>query len=325
MPNIPIFNTFADNSLDRSGNFRKNPEWISSQMHHPKAKFIPMFNLMVPIQKQKNFTNIKYCNLSEISNYLDNPLNSIFLGTKKSVPYFASDISKSNIVENLNNKIVFEELRKAAMFLSNEDASMLALARSMTEWKLNNKYCPKCGHKTEPLSGGNAIICKNKICKKEIFPRTDPVVIMLVYHKDKCVLGRQQYFPKNFFSILAGFMEPGESIESAVCREVLEEISINIKNVTYHSSQPWPYPSSLMIGCIAEAEDTNIIIDEDEIVEAKWVERKLILSGLSLAKNSKTDPLKESNLNDNKLILPPPIAIAHQLLKHWTDNPKFFP
>ena len=280
---------------------------------------------MVPIQKQKSFSYIKYLSFSEISNYLDAPLNSIFLGTKKSIPYFASDISKSKIVENLNNKIIFEELRKAAMFISNEDASILALARSMTEWKLNNNYCPKCGHKTETLNGGNAIICINTACKKEIFPRTDPVVIMLVYHKNKCVLGRQSHFPKNFFSVLAGFMEPGESIESAVCREVLEEISVNIQNVSYHSSQPWPYPSSLMIGCIAEADNTNIIIDQDEIVEAKWVERKLILPALSLAKNSKTDPLKENNLNDNKLILPPPIAIAHQLLKYWADNPKFFP
>ena len=152
MPNIPIFNTFADNTLDRAGNFRKNAEWISSQLHHPEAKFIPMFNLMVPIQKQKSFSYIKYLSFSEISNYLDAPLNSIFLGTKKSIPYFASDISKSKIVENLNNKIIFEELRKAAMFISNEDASILALARSMTEWKLNNNYCPKCGHKTETLT-----------------------------------------------------------------------------------------------------------------------------------------------------------------------------
>ena len=324
MPNTPIFNTFADNTLDRSGNLRKNPEWISSQLHHPKAKFIPMLNLMVPIKKENNFSYIKYLSFSEISYYLDNSLNPIFLGTKKSIPYFVCDLSESNKIQNLNDLISFEELRNAAMSLSNEEASILALARSITDWRLNNNYCPKCGDKTKTLNGGNSIICKNETCKKEIFPRTDPVVIMLVYNKNKCILGRQSHFPINFFSVLAGFMEQGESIESAVCREVLEETSVKIKNVTYHSSQPWPYPSSLMIGCIAETEDTKIIIDQEEIVEAKWVERKIILTALDLAKNSKIDPLKENKLNPESLILPPPIAIAHQLLKYWADNPKFF-
>jgi len=211
------------------------------------------------------------------------------------------------------------------MCLSNEDSSILAQARSMINWKLNNNFCPRCGNSTKSFHGGHVEICSDINCNNEIFPRTDPVVIMLVFNKGNCVVGRQSNFPKNFFSVLAGFVEPGESIESAVNREVFEEIAIKVKNIVYHSSQPWPYPSSLMIGCIAEAENTNIVIDEEEIVEAKWVERELILSALKKAKLSKGDPLEKTIVdNSEKLLLPPPIAIAHHLLKYWAENPRFF-
>ena len=326
MADLPNFNTFSGNTLDRAGNIRKNSEWLSSKINHPKAKFLPMLNLLAPIQTFKNSFTIKYLNFTEISNFLDNQNNLVFLGIKNDTPFFAFDITEKKIQNTkFLNETVFEEVRKAAMFLSNEDASILALARSMIDWKSNNNFCPKCGNKTDTFHGGYVEICSNSNCKKEIFPRTDPVVIMLVYNKNSCVVGRQSNFPPNFYSVLAGFIEPGENIESAVYREVLEEISVKVKNIVYHSSQPWQYPSSLMIGCIAEAENTNIIIDEEEIIEAKWAERDLILSALKIARLSKEDPLSKNNINNSeKLLLPPPIAIAHQLFKYWAENPKFF-
>ncbi|MBL42809.1 MAG: NAD(+) diphosphatase [Rhodospirillaceae bacterium] len=326
MPDLRNFNTFSGNTLDRAGNIRKSTEWMASQIKHPKAKFLPILNLTAPIQTKNNSKNIKYLNLNQMTNYKISYNNLIFLGIKDETPYFAFDISKSKTEnEKFFDNVIFEEVRKAAMYLSNEDSSLLAHARSMVDWKLNNNFCPKCGYKTKSHQGGHIEICGNKDCNKEIFPRTDPVVIMLVYNKNNCVVGRQSNFPVNFFSVLAGFIEPGESIESAVYREVFEEIAIKVKNIVYHSSQPWPYPSSLMIGCIAEAENTNIVIDEEEIVEAKWVNRELILSALKKSKASKEDPLTKRPDNTlGELLLPPPIAIAHHLLKYWAENPRFF-
>ncbi len=323
---MTILNTFAANPLDRSGNLRKDKKWIISKINHPQAKFIPMLNLKAPIEKVSNAFHIKYLNRNQVKKIINDFSDLIFLGIRDQMPYFSLNISESiNINHLFKSDVNFQEVRNAAMFLTNEEASILALARSMIEWSQNNIFCSKCGNKTIFDQGGYVKLCVNKNCNKETFPRTDPVVIMLVYNGDNCLLGRQQHFPKKFFSVLAGFMEPGESIENAVYREVEEETSIRVNNIMYHSSQPWPYPSSLMIGCFAKAENSKIVIDEKEIVEAKWTERKIVSEAIIKSKSSKNDPLDPNNYEINgDILLPPPMAIAHQLLNFWSNNPKSF-
>ena len=155
------------------------------------------------------------------------------------------------------------------------------------------------------VDAGYKRACPN--CNAEHFPRTDPVVIMLATHGDACLVGRGKQFPPGFFSALAGFVEPGETIEEAVAREIHEEAGVRVKNVTYFTTQPWPFPSSLMIGCFAEAEGRDITIDPNEIAEAFWLEKdraKRLLAG------DTTDSVR----------MPPPVAIAHHLIRHWAET-----
>ena len=162
----------------------------------------------------------------------------------------------------------FCELRSIMTILSKSDSTILASIKGIYEWNKANNFCNKCGHPTVAKLSGWEKICNS--CNSKHFPRTDPVVIMLVYNDDKVLLGRSAVWPKGMFSCLAGFMEPGESIEAAVARETFEETNILVENVKYITSQPWPFPASLMIGCTAKAKSYDIKIDHDELEDARW-------------------------------------------------------
>jgi NAD+ diphosphatase len=183
------------------------------------------------------------------------------------------------------------------------DAAVLAQARSLIDWHDRHGYCANCGSPTEPREAGYMRACTE--CRAQHFPRTDPVTIMLVLRGDKLLLGRQPRFAPMTFSALAGFVEQGENIEEAVRREVREEVGIRVGEVRYHSSQPWPFPSSLMIGCMAEAEEETIRLDPDELEDARWFSRAEIAE------------MVENHKAEGKLRMPPPISIAHQLAKAW--------
>ena len=169
-----------------------------------------------------------------------------------------------------------------------------------TEESLNNNYCSNCGNETTILKAGHQRNCLNKNCLLEHFPRTDPAVIMLVHHENKALLGRQKIWPQGMYSTLAGFVEPGETLEHAVAREVFEEAGILIKNIQYHSSQPWPFPSSLMVGFDAEAKSTDIKINKNEIEDANWFSKEEIF-----------------NFSDQNKFLPRKISIARKLIDDW--------
>jgi NAD+ diphosphatase len=175
------------------------------------------------------------------------------------------------------------------------------------DWHNRHRFCANCGAKTDAAAAGNTRVCPE--CKTQHFPRTDPVSIMLVVKGDKCLLGRKAMFPPGMYSALAGFIEPGETIEDAVRREVLEESGIHTSTVRYMFSQPWPFPSSLMMGCIAEATSEEITIDEDELEHAGWFSRDEIEEALERSIN--TPP------GDGLFRMPHPIAIAHHLVRAW--------
>jgi NAD+ diphosphatase len=203
------------------------------------------------------------------------------------------------------------DLRTIAMQLAAcGEASVLAplaQARSMAAWHARRVYCSVCAAPLVSSHGGYMRVCETTDCGAQHFPRTDPVVIMLPILQDKCLLGRNARFPNATYSALAGFMEPGETIEEAVRRETMEEVGIKIGRVRYVMSQPWPFPSCLMIGCMAEALSGDIHINPQEIEHARWVTADEAAQALA------QDPA-------SSLRVPPDIAIAHHLLKHWLQK-----
>ena len=185
--------------------------------------------------------------------------------------------------------------------VSAKQAGRLAEAKSLLYWHSRHRFCSNCGAPTRVSASGWKRECDG--CKGEHFPRTDPVVIMLAVDGDNCLLGRQPRFPKNMYSALAGFVEGGETLENAVRREIKEEAGIETGKVTYMASQPWPFPCSLMIGCLAEAETTKIKIDETELEDARWFARD--------------EALAMVNGRHPELFCPPKLAIAHHLMAAW--------
>ena len=185
-----------------------------------------------------------------------------------------------------------------------DQAALYAAARSLVDWHGRHPHCSMCGAMTHMAKGGWQRNCTDAACGGEHFPRVDPVTIMLVEHDGNLLLGRQPRYPARRFSALAGFLEPGESMEEAVAREVFEEAGVRVRDVTYVASQPWPFPSSLMIGCHSFADDPALVIDTTELDDARWFSRDEVAYAMGGAE-------------DGAFIAPPPFAVAHFLLKWW--------
>lgn len=196
----------------------------------------------------------------------------------------------------------------AMEMLSPTDLAIYGGARSLVDWHARHRFCARCGSATVLAKGGWQRSCTSQTCKGEHFPRVDPVTIMTVECEGELLLGRQPRFPARRYSALAGFVEPGESLEDAVKREVLEEAGVKAHSVEYVASQPWPFPSSLMIGCHAFADDKTIVIDTTELEDARWFTREEVRYAMEAV---------ETGAEDGAFIAPPPFAVAHHLLKWW--------
>ncbi len=231
----------------------------------------------------------------------------VLLGLRDGVAHFTVDVS--NVADptalGLPAGLKFEEARAAAAEVAHSDTGIIAQARAQVDWHNRHKFCSVCGERTLPERGGLQRKCT--ACKAEHFPRTDPVVIMLVHKGDRALLGQTRArISSGFYSCLAGFMDQGESIEEAVAREVREESGLEVADVRYHSSQPWPFPSSLMIGCHAAAATDKINFDADEMSDVRWYTRPEVAAALR---------------NENPALkVPGAIAIAHHLIKAWVDG-----
>ena len=222
---------------------------------------------------------------------------------KGSARHGSDQISNS---ETADRNLEICDARESAMLISAAESGILAQARSNLGWHGTHGFCARCGEPTEMRRGGLMRKCSN--CNAEHFPRTDPVVITVVTHGDRCILGQSagRLSAMRMYSALAGFMDQGESMEEAVRREVMEEAGIKVGRVQYHSTQPWPFPSSLMIGSHSEALTTDINIDDFEMTDVRWWDRDEVL--LALAEKSEN------------LRVPGPIAIAHHLIKAWATG-----
>ena len=304
-PNIS--HVYAGNPLDRGDVERRDEEWLAAKARDPKSRFLPMWDLNVLIAggSQEGIGWIGFDDLIRLG--VD--ATAIFLGMDGGEAHFVVDISKyEGAVRELRESPErrFEDARTATEVLSGPDSGIVAQARAQVNWHNRNAYCAICGHETHMKRGGQVRQCSN--CEAQNYPRTDPVVISVVSDDEWCLLGRSRGrgSPSNRYSALAGFVDQGESIEEAVAREVMEEAGIGVKNVRYHSSQPWPFPSSLMIGCHADAATTDISMDDEEMADVRWFHREEVLLALTGESES--------------LAVPAPIAIAHHLIKAWASN-----
>lgn len=300
-------NMFSGSPLDRSANNRPDSEWLTNKRIAGDTKFLAMWQLR-PLMRVEDPLKIRWLPRQFIEEFVEKGGNEVFLGMENGCAHFAVDIS---LAGDKKVDAPFKELgkwidvRSAAASGIATEAAILAQARSMLDWHSRCGFCPSCGVHTKSGDAGYSRKCISEACGATQFPRTDPVVIMLVTEGDNCLLGRQKMFAPLSYSALAGFIEPGESIEEGVRREVIEEAGIRVGNVRYISSQPWPFPSSLMIGCIGDAISKDIKVDPNELEEAKWFTK------VEVAK------MVENWGDQTKLRMPAPLAIAHQLARAW--------
>jgi NAD+ diphosphatase len=282
---LPLDPFFAGPGLDRVDQLRAQPERIAALLHDPAARALVWDNGAPAVG-----------DAGELRWQAVDPDDApLFLGLQDDEPRFSA-LPDGTV--SFDTRAHFGLLG----LLGDLDAPLFAAALSLANWHRRHLFCSVSGHPTEPVRGGWSRKCDT--CGAEHFPRVDPVVIMLAEHDGRLLLGRQPQYPPRRYSALAGFVEPGETIEAAVAREIHEEAGINVVDVTYVASQPWPFPSSLMIGCISRALDDELVIDTTELDDARWFSRDEVASAMA------HEP-------DAAFIAPPRFAIAHTLLLHW--------
>ncbi len=300
---------FTGNSFDRASHLRGDTNWLAEQQQKSDSRWLPMHRLKALINLGEG-VEICWRPYEEVKSFVENGATVIFLGILDGVSHFAVDTSE---LENpkappFDSWGKFIDVRSISAQLNSHEAGALAQARSMIAWHNNHMFCSVCGHPSKLQEAGYSRKCSSEDCNGLHFPRTDPVAIMMVIKDDKCLLGYGPHFPKEQYSALAGFIEPGETIEQGVRREIFEETGVEVGGVTYHSSQPWPYPSSLMIGCFAEALSEEITLDPKELAHAGWFTKNEVREMLAKSLTRETPRMS------------PPLAIAHQLAKSWVET-----
>ena len=283
-------NFLAGTPLNRLGHRRADAEWVASA--GGEALYLPVWrhrNLV----RETAALEPALLSWSEIEGRVVHE-DTILLGHWGETLCFAVGIAKDTEPAIPGT---FEEIRGIGHRLAADEAALLAYARAMVIWHERHRFCGRCGAPTTSADAGHARDCSG--CGTRHFPRVDPAIIVLVADDERCLLGRQPSWPPGRYSTIAGFVEPGESLEDAVAREVAEETGIVVSEVDYHSSQPWPFPSSLMLGFTARPASTEIVLRDGELEDAVWVTRDEIVAG--------------------RIIVPPPVSIAYRLVEEWFD------
>lgn len=304
-------NTFVSYSIDRMHDRRADETWISQRLTDPKTRFVINHQGQVLTDRTGNdaLQLLTSAQVEEVLRRQPTVADAIFLGQIQETAYFCLDIDGSageSITQAILGKTngAFVSLRTAVNWLNREQAALAVQAKALLHWHRMQRYCGLCGSPTHSVQGGYARQCTNATCAHLYFPRIDPAVIVLVTSGERCLLGRQARWPAGRYSNIAGFVEPGESLEGAAIREVYEETGIELGSLTYHSSQPWPFPQSLMIGFMATASTTDIDLQDGELEDARWFTRKAIMNGLY----------------EHTLSLPAPYSISFRLIEDWFDD-----
>jgi len=296
---------FAGNPLDRVSQRRQDAGWVASLLEDPATRVLPLHGLKPQI-RHSSAAALDWQGVARWRPLIDDGSTLILLGMREGRAYFALDATSAEIPPDGDS--VAMDARAAAPIIDGGEAAILAEARSLIDWHARHRYCAQCGTPSAVVSGGWVRHCPN--CKAHHFPRVDPVVIMLAVSGERCLLGRGHRRPGARFSCLAGFMEPGETLEEGVRREVHEEAGIRVGRVRYLACQPWPFPSSLMMGFLCEALTEEITVDPEELAEARWFSRDEIRAMVARAATGPDDPSQVS--------LPGPVAIAHHICRRWS-------
>jgi NAD+ diphosphatase len=277
-------NTFAGAALDRAGPHRRDPAWLAARLADPATRALAASEtgVIVAGERPRRFA----------VDELPEGLELVLLGVDgEDHAVFAADPGDELPGERRG-------LRDLAPVLSQAEGGIVAHAVGMLNWHRRHRFCANCGASTEAREGGYVRVCP--VCGTQHHPRTDPVVIMMVTDGDRALLGRQAQWPSGRYSALAGFVEPGESLEEAVAREVREEAGVRVADVRYRSSQPWPFPTSLMLGFSAQWAGGEPAVRDDELEDVGWFTREAIVGG--------------------DVLLPPPTAIARRLIDEWLGD-----
>lgn len=290
-------NTYSNLSLDREGEFRDRDTDLAQRVRAAGSRFIVLRH------DGRALVDLDSASLRLILNSERgaSDQHASFLGRHASADYFlcvVDDSASDALALQLDARWL--DLRSAGSQLPSFDAGLFAYARALAHWQARTRHCPVCGAILLLVAAGHRAHCTNPHCGADQFPRTDAAVIMIVTHDDACLLGRQASWPERRYSALAGFVEPGETLEDAVCREVFEEAGVVVDDCEYHSSQPWPFPASLMVGFIARAATREINLGS-ELQDAGWF--------------SPDDIVRK--VRNGELLLSSSVSVAHRLIEHW--------
>ena len=297
---------YTASQIDRASEKRNDEAFLHACMEDARAGFYPVAGEMVVLKAGDEIHDPMF-RRDEVA-ALGRQTETVFLGLIDGAGRFGVGLDPS-VVEPLKakNQFVITDLRSIAMqgLVAQDHLPPLAEAKAMLHWHARHRFCSNCGAPSALVEAGWRRDCP--VCKATHFPRTDPVVIMLAVDGDRCLLGRQTRFVKGLWSCLAGFVEPGETIEEAVRRETFEEAGVKCGRVAYFASQPWPFPMSLMIGCHAQAVSTEITVDKTELEDVRWFDRDEV-AAMMLRRHP------------DGLIVTHPVAIAHHIIRAWLER-----
>jgi len=305
-------NSFVNDLVDRMAERRDDSKWLDQLMLADDTRFMPIWRsqcLMVRRENDESETIAAELNREEANWLLDRAADVVFLGVcHNQGARFALNMANDDDAVSSQTASLgeFEDLRMASRRLADPQAGLLAYAKALADWQDKHRFCGLCGNPTVTQSAGHVLRCSDDGCRRSHFPRLDPAVIVAVTHSDRLLMGRQAVWPDGQYSVVAGFVEAGESLEQAVAREVREETGVVVDSVTYHSSQPWPFPSSIMLGFDAVARTSEIVPNDKELEHARWFSREDIIDGL----------------NDGSLRLPSAVSISSRLIEDWFDSDK---
>jgi len=297
-------NGFASGGVDRLHHLRGDAEWVAARLGDDGTAFVPVWRSKNLIAAGEGL-RAAYLRRPEVAGLLERAESVTLLGEAGGTAFFGLGLAGGDeeAAAVCGRFGAFQDLRTAAALLERQEGALLAQARAYVHWHRGHLFCGRCGAPTQADLAGHVRVCTGDRCGRQIFPRLDPAIIVLVTCGEQCLLGRQPQWPEKRYSTLAGFVEPGESIEEAVVREVAEEAGAEVIEVTYHSSQPWPFPSSLMLGFTAKAAAPRISLDHLELEDARWFSRAELAS----------------SLRQGDVVLPYSVAISYHLIEDWFD------